>query len=334
MRTLTPVARFAWLVLAYNIGVILWGAYVRATGSGAGCGEHWPLCNGVIIPRAPSSATIIEFSHRLTSGLALIGVIALLLWVRRVCPPGHVARRGAGWTVFFMLTEAAVGAGLVLFQLVADNATMARAMFMAIHLTNTFFLLAALTLTAWWLSGGHPVIPRAHRGAAWALAAVTAGLLLVGASGAVAALGDTLFPDGSLSAALAADLSPSSHLLIRLRILHPAIAVIVGGTLLFGAVPFARRHGPEAARWARLVAALAGGQLVIGALNVMLLAPVWMQLVHLLAADLLWIAFVLLGAAALAAPAEGRAYSSSSGTPLGPVLIASAGLERSSNTRV
>lgn len=298
-RPLTRAAAFAWLVLAYTVGVILWGAYVRATGSGAGCGEHWPLCNGVVIPRAPTAATIIEFSHRLTSGLALIGVVALLAWVWRVSQPGHPARRGAAWTVFFMLTEAAVGASLVLFQLVADNASFARAMFMAVHLLNTFILLGWLTMTAWWLSHGAPLDVKRRAGMAGAFLAVAVGLLLVGSSGAVAALGDTLFPDATLSAALAADLSPTSHLLIRLRVLHPVFAVIVSGVLLFGARRMARGAGEAAQRLARAVVSLAGLQLLLGALNVALLAPVWMQLVHLLAADMLWIAFVLLGAEVL-----------------------------------
>ena len=298
--SLTRVAAYAWGVLAYNIGVILWGAYVRASGSGAGCGEHWPLCNGVVIPRDPSVATLIEFSHRITSGLALVGVVVLLVWVWRTCRPGHPARRGAAWTVFFMLTEAAVGAGLVLFQLVADNATMARAMFMAVHLLNTFVLLGWLTLTAWWLSGGGPVSPDGNRGRAVALGVATFGLLLVGVSGAVAALGNTLYPDGSLAEGLAADLSPTSHILIRLRILHPTFAVLTAGGLLFGASNIGSGRGVTATRLARTVAILAGVQLGIGALNVMLLAPVWMQLVHLLVADLVWIAFVLLGASVLA----------------------------------
>jgi cytochrome c oxidase assembly protein subunit 15 len=291
-------------VLAYNVAVILWGAYVRASGSGAGCGEHWPLCNGVVLPRDPSLATLIEFSHRITSGLALIAVVALLVWVRRACRPGHPARRAAGWTVFFMLTEAAVGAGLVLFQLVADNATMARAMFMAVHLLNTFILLGWLTLTAWWLSGGEPVTVRGHGGRAAALSAAATGLLLVGASGAVAALGNTLYPDASLAEGLAADLSATSHVLIRLRILHPAFAVLTAVGLLFGAPRLASGRYGRASTLGRIVAGLAAAQLVLGAINVMLLAPVWMQLVHLLVADLLWIAFVLFGANLLAVPAR------------------------------
>lgn len=302
--SLSRLAKFAWGVLAYNIAVILWGAYVRASGSGAGCGEHWPLCNGVVLPRDPSVATLIEFSHRITSGLALVAVVALLVWVRRACPPGHPFRRAAGWTVFFMLTEAAVGAGLVLFQLVADNATMARAMFMAVHLLNTFVLLGWLTVTAWWLSGGEPVSLRARRGPAAALTLAAIGLLLVGASGAVAALGNTLYPDASLAEGLAADLSPTSHFLIRLRILHPTFAVLTAVGLLFGAPRLAQGHDRTTGRLARWVAGLAAAQLVLGAVNVILLAPVWMQMIHLLVADLLWIAFVLLGAKVLAAGVE------------------------------
>lgn len=297
---LSRLATFAWTVLAYNIGVILWGAYVRATGSGAGCGEHWPLCNGVVIPRDPTAATLIEFSHRITSGLALIGVVVLLVLVRRAFDAGHPARRGAAWTVVFMLTEAAVGAGLVLFQLVADNATMARAMFMAVHLLNTFILVAWLTLTAWWVSGGPAIATHGEGRRALALGVATTGLLLVGISGAVAALGNTLYPHGSLAEGLAADLSASSHILIRLRILHPTFAVLTGVGLMFGASRIAAGRGPVAARFGRAVAMLAALQLVLGAINVILLAPVWMQLVHLLVADLLWMAFVLLGATTLA----------------------------------
>lgn len=299
MPALSRLATFAWGVLAYNIAVILWGAYVRASGSGAGCGEHWPLCNGVVLPRDPSIATLIEFSHRITSGLALIAVVVLLVWVRRACKPGHPSRRAAGWTVFFMLTEAAVGAGLVLFRLVADNATMARAMFMAVHLLNTFVLVGWLTLTAWWLSGGDAVVLRGHGGRATLLVTAAAGLLLVGASGAVAALGNTLYPDASLAEGLAADLSATSHFLIRLRILHPTFAVLTAVGLLFGAPRLANRNHPAGAALARMVAALAATQLVLGAANVILLAPVWMQIIHLLVADLLWIAFVLFAATVL-----------------------------------
>src|SRR5512143_382001 len=229
------LARYAWGVLAYNVAVVLCGAYVRATGAGAGCGGHWPLCNGLVVPRAPSAATLVEYSHRLTSGLALVGVVALLVWTFARVPRRHPARLGAALSVLFMLTEAAVGAALVLFELVADNASIARAMFMAVHLVNTFILLASLTLTAWWLSGGSSIGFAGRAGGTTAVIAGCAGILLVSTSGAVAALGDTLFHYGSLAEALRADLSPTAHLLIRLRMLHPLLAIAVAGGLLFGA---------------------------------------------------------------------------------------------------
>ncbi len=302
------LSRFAWSVLAYNLAVILWGAYVRASGSGAGCGAHWPLCNGEVIPRSPSVATLIEYSHRLTSGLALIAVVWLLAWTRRAVPPQHPARRGAWLSLFFILTEAAVGAGLVLFELVADNATMARAMFMAAHLVNTFLLVAVLTLTAWWLTGGHRLAPRHRPGVAAAWAALGAGLLLSGVSGAVAALGDTLYPAASHAEGLAQTLSPASHFLLRLRALHPVIAITTGVVLMFVAPRLPAENDPGGTRFGRAVVLLAALQMLGGLVNVLLLAPVWMQIVHLLVADLLWIAFVLLGAAALAerATAESR----------------------------
>jgi heme a synthase len=296
------LARFAWAVLAANIGVILWGAYVRASGSGAGCGSHWPLCNGEVVPRTPTVATLIEYSHRLTSGIALLGVLALLIWTWRRCRPPHPARAGAALSMFFMLTEAAVGAGLVLFQLVADNATMARAMFMGVHLMNTFVLLGCLTLTAWWLSGGAALRVEGRRPLAAAIVAGCAALLLVSSSGAIAALGDTLFPSETLEHALRADLSATSHALIRLRVLHPVLAVLTAVALILGAPRLARGHGRGAARAARAVIALSVLQIGMGFLNVVLLAPVGLQILHLLTADAIWIAFVLLGATVLAEP--------------------------------
>jgi heme A synthase len=286
-----------------NLAVIAWGAYVRATGSGAGCGAHWPLCNGEVVPRAPSVEMLVEFSHRVSSGLALVSVVALAVLVWRMLPRLHPARRFAAGALVFMLTEAGVGAALVLFRLVADNASMARAMFMSAHLLNTFVLLAFLALTAYWLSPGNIDSPAFRRkGAAGAakaatlawLAAGAAALVLVGISGAVAALGDTLYPSGSLSAGFAADLSATSHLLIRLRILHPAIAVTVGVLVIAGA--YQARRDPRVTAAAAAVAGFSALQLCAGVLNVLLLAPVWMQMVHLLVADAVWISYVIMGA--------------------------------------
>lgn len=295
-------ARFSWITLAYNLLVILWGAAVRATGSGAGCGSHWPLCNGEVVPRAPRLETIVELTHRATSGIALLMVVALLVMAIRHRPRGHAARKAAAFTLFFMLTEAAVGAGLVLFELVADNQSMARALFMATHLINTFFLLAAMTLTAHFASGRAPFRLRGQGSlGAWITGGAVA-LLLAGVSGAIAALGDTLFPAATLAEALRQDLSPTAHFLIRLRVLHPAFSVVAAGLLIFLAFRIeGLQPGSLAARWGqRRILPLVFLQIVAGVVNVLLLAPVWMQLVHLLLADLVWIAFLVTAAQALA----------------------------------
>lgn len=293
------LARYAWGVLVYNLGVIAWGAYVRATGSGAGCGAHWPLCNGEVVVRPQSIETLVELSHRATSGLALVSVVVMFFWARRAAPPGTPVRLGAGLSLGFMLAEAALGAGLVLFGLVADDASGARALAVAAHLLNTFLLLAALTLTVYWASGG-PRLAIAGRRETWRLAFGGAALLAVSVAGAITALGDTLFPSASLVEGLRADLSTTAHFLIRLRTIHPILAVAVAVYLSTSARRLAG-NGAHAAALARALAALLGIQLVTGGVNVALLAPVWLQLVHLLLADAVWVTYVFLAAGALAA---------------------------------
>jgi heme A synthase len=222
-----------------------------------------------------------------------------------------------GLALVFMLTEAAVGAALVLFQLVADNPSMARALFMSVHLVNTFILLAWLALTAYWTSGGADMVVRGRGQTAFWLGLGAVGAMLAGASGAVAALGDTLYPSGSLAEALGADLSTTSHILIRLRLLHPAVAVVLALALALAGMRARREAAGTTARLGGIVAALAGIQVVAGFVNVVLLAPVWMQLVHLLLADLLWIAFVLMGAGLLArsTPVSSEAAAQTGSTP-------------------
>jgi heme A synthase len=299
------LARFAWFALFYNVVVILWGAYVRATGSGAGCGAHWPLCDGTIIPRDPSAAMMIEFSHRVSSGLALVVVVILFAWVRRAVAPGTPARRAAAASLAFIIAEALLGAALVLFRLVAQDESLARAMVMPLHLANTLVLLLCLTLTAHWLSGGAPV-RISGRTRVFGLAIAMLVLVIgVGKTGAVAALGDTLYPAAALSGELRADITPVGSLLLRLRILHPALALVTAVVLLFGLTALRVRPADGRGQLAkRSVYTLTVVQVLFGFLNIWLLAPVWAQLVHLLLADLLWIALVLTVASALADPAR------------------------------
>lgn len=289
--------RFSWFalgVLIFNLAVISWGALVRATGSGAGCGHHWPTCNGEIIPQAPSIHTLIEFTHRLTSGLALIAVLGMGVWAFKVHARGSPARRAAGAAMIFILLEAAVGAGLVLFRLVADNDSIPRAMFMSVHLLNTYLLLASIALTWWWSRTRADRLPPAHSPDVWLMLTALLGLMVVGVSGAVAALGDTLFPSLSLEEALRADLSATSHVFIRLRLFHPVLAIITSFIVVACVVWLPRfRATPHARWWSHAVLVLVSLQVIAGAINVALLAPVWMQLLHLLLADLGWISLVL-----------------------------------------
>src|SRR5262245_39640093 len=216
--------KLAWSALALVVGVILWGAFVRASGSGAGCGSHWPLCDGAVVPRSSGAKTLIELTHRVTSGAAALVVLVQLVWSRRLFPRSHRVRRSVGWSCAFMLGEVLIGAGIVLLEYVADNASVGRAAWMAVHLVNTFLLIGAMTLTAHFAGGGAGFRLSGLKGTslAWASLAAT---LFVGVSGAVAALGDTLFPSRDLAAGLTADLSPATHLLARLRVVHPFAAI-------------------------------------------------------------------------------------------------------------
>ena len=289
--------RLAWGVLGVNLFVILWGAFVRASGSGAGCGRHWPLCNGEVLPRGRTAAMWIELTHRTTSGLALL-LVGLLVWAsRRAFPRGHLTRRFAALSLGFVVAEALIGAGLVLLALVGANDSLARAGYLSVHLLNTFLLLGCLALTIHF--AGYPAESRLHltRDRALWLWAAGLGLLLVTAmSGAIAALGDTLFPSGSLAEGLRADASPGAHFLLRLRVLHPFAAVGVAAYLV-GMVWGVTRVSPvDRSTRARAVLGLLLLQLSVGVLNLLLLAPTALQLGHLLVADLLWIAVVLFGA--------------------------------------
>ncbi|HYO81980.1 MAG TPA: COX15/CtaA family protein, partial [Bryobacteraceae bacterium] len=202
MQSSNPAfTRLAWGVLIYNVAVILWGAVVRATGSGAGCGSHWPLCNGEVVPRAPAVATAIELAHRLTSGLALLGVIVLCWQAFRRFGKGHRVRRFATLSLTFILIEALLGAGLVLLEYVDQNASAGRAIYLSAHLVNTQILLAMLALTAWYSRPGTPELRMSQ------FAVVLPLMLIVGVSGAIAALGDTLFPARSVAEGIQQELS-------------------------------------------------------------------------------------------------------------------------------
>ncbi len=302
-KKLSSYAKFAWGVLGYTILVILWGAYVRASFSGDGCGQHWPTCKGALIPVPEDTKMLVEFTHRLMSAIDFLLVLAMLIWALRAYPKGHLVRLGAGLAMTFMVVETLAGAALVLFQWVAYDTSVARAVVMAIHLLITLMLLGALTVNAYWASGGPVARFRGQGPVGFALYLALGAVTLLAASGAVTALGDTLFKAPSLIEGIKQDFSPTAHFLIRLRVFHPLIALSTGVYLLLvaGLVSHLRPH-PTVRRYASLLVGLFALQLVLGFLNLILLAPIWMQIVHLLVADLIWITLVLL---LLAAFSEG-----------------------------
>jgi cytochrome c oxidase assembly protein subunit 15 len=297
----TPSAslrRFAWGVLAYFIATILWGTIVRATGSGAGCGDHWPLCNGTVLQQSPTIQTVIEFTHRVTAALDLIFVLGLLVWTWRETIAGHLARWAAGAAVFLTLTEGLLGALLVKLGLTAQSQSPLRPPMLALHLSNTLLLVAALAMAAHFLGRttglrwrdvriNHPI-------------GTTIGMIsvmVVGVTGSMAALGDTLFPATSFGDSLQQDFSAESSWLLRWRWTHPTVAILASIFLIWVLIRASRRGGPwDNRKLSALVVGMLAVQYVLGALDVWLLAPVWMQVMHLLGADVLWTALVVLTA--------------------------------------
>jgi heme a synthase len=298
--------RFAWAVLVYFVAVILWGAVTRATGAGDGCGNHWPLCNGTIIQHSPSVDTLIEFTHRVTSGISFFSVIGLMVWIFRTTVRGHLARATSVASVAFTLVEAILGALLVKLGLTAQSQSPLRAPYLALHFANTLLLIAGLTLTAHLLSRREGYFWRTIRlvsptGTGLGLLVI----LVVGVTGSLAALGDTLFPAHSLGAAFADDFAGQSSWLVRWRWTHPTIAFLACVFLIWLVVRAAQRN----AHWdnralSALVLILLAGQYVLGVLDVVLLAPLWLQVLHLLGADALWAALVVLTARLTLQPKE------------------------------
>ncbi len=290
--------RFSWGVLVYFIAVILWGTLVRATGSGAGCGNHWPLCNGTVMQPSPTAQTMIEFTHRITSGISLISVLALLAWTFRGTVRGHLARAAAIASVLFTLLEAILGALLVKLGYTAQSQSPMRPVFLGLHLTNTLLLLAAITLTAHFLGRktGYLRGTIQIRAPFGAIATVVV-VMIVGVTGSLAALGDTLFPASSLGLALAQDFASTSGWLVRWRWMHPAAAFLSSIILIWLIVRGAQRQAPtENRKLSALVLGLLAVVFTLGLLDVFLLAPLWVQVAHLMAADTLWASLVVLAA--------------------------------------
>lgn len=283
------VIRFAWFVLGFNMLVIILGAVVRATGSGAGCGRSWPTCEGRVVPEL-EGATAVEYSHRAVSGMAVVLIFILAVVVWRTTSKGHLARTGAVLSAVAILGEALIGAMIVLAEWVAEDTSVARVVSVPLHLVNTLFLLAALSLTIFWLGGGGRLRFGRDKATTWAVAIGGLALVLITATGAVTALADTLFPKSS-----GADLTSETHFLTDLRVLHPILAVVAASIGWW----VSSRSSPPVRGWARGLPVLIGLMVLTGMVNIALGVPIWMQVVHLALADALWIVYVFTSAEAL-----------------------------------
>jgi heme A synthase len=298
---LSKFAKYAWFALAYNIIVILWGVFLRASKSGDGCGQHWLTCHGEVIPSAPELKTVIEFSHRITSALAFFAVLALVIWAFRKFQKGHILRKMSVASFIFIITEALVGAGLVLTGNTAEANTIARPFWSMGHLINTFILLGLLSLTAWYASGGKPFSFKVSGKTLLFLGIGLAGIFFVGLSGSLAALSNMLFPSQTLSEGIAKDFSETSSILLRLRISHPILSIAMSVYLFFLSLWISKNSTSEwPKRFSGYLTLLLFVQIIFGGLTLVMLAPILMQIGHLFLADAIWISFVLMSASFLA----------------------------------
>lgn len=301
-----PFGTVARWVTVGTVLVVLLGAVVRITGSGAGCGQHWPTCHGEVAHLPKSVETWIELSHRTTSGLDFLGVLGLAVLAFRLAPR-HPARISAFAALALIIVEVLIGARLVLLNLVGSNMSFDRVVVMPAHLVTTSLLIGALAAASYFgsperLRRDTSLTPHAERGLKRALrwsAAAGALLLLVSMTGAITALGDTVYPvrgDGTLEH-LQNDHAASAHLLGKLRVVHPLLALLGVGGLWVAASR--AREATQATSVQKLGFALyvgGGLALLVGVSNIWLGAPGYIQVTHLFVACLLWLGVVILTA--------------------------------------
>lgn len=291
----------AYFLLAYTILVILWGAWVRISHSGDGCGDTWPLCQGQVLPEIGQVAgkTWVEYFHRFMSGFYGVVVLFLFLWIRRAKESElkSSAYRWIFWVLVFMITEALLGAKLVLFGLVNTNQSIWRILVMSLHQLNSFLLvgftvrfLAATfeqeyssTYKSWQAPEDHK--PKSNL---YARPIFLCWFLVIAVTGAWASLSTTLFPSSSLFDGLTRDLDSGSHLVLKIRILHPLLGLSVGSFLSFGLYKLSLRVNSFLSRVAIVGSSLIALGVVIGFLTLILLSPIPLKLTHLLLAHMLW----------------------------------------------
>lgn len=277
--------------LIYLLFVICFGAYVRMTGSGAGCGNHWPLCNGDVIPRTPILQTVIEYSHRITSGFLLIFSLILCYLSVKFFPKKHFIRFLCFLYLGLLIVESLLGAFLVIFEHVAQNKSVYRAFSTSFHLINTFLLVlvaGGILYFSKYKTIVLKTIPRARR-----VLLLVGGILfiVVGLSGAITALGDTLFPVDRVWDAILRSQSTAEHLFVRLRVYHPFFAIFTALYIIFVCCFLKNSINYKTKLFAQFTIILFVFQIFLGYLNIYFHAPYLIQIIHLFCALLTWLSY-------------------------------------------
>ncbi len=277
-------------ILGYSLLVIIFGAFVRASLSGDGCGVHWPDCYGSILPKGAPLQTYIELTHRTTSGFLIILSAALAIASFRLFPKGSLHRKAGLLTLVSVLISAAIGAALVLNKWVEFDRSAARAITMPLHLVNNYFLIGTLLLLALPAEIVNKIRFRKQGevgGLVWG--SLTA-MFVLGGTGALSAMGKTAFSNElataqGLSDRLQLHMAADAHPLLKGGISHPLIATGAFILILLTCRQLVRRRPSEQVSfWSNMTSGSMVFQMLLGLVNLIASAPVALQLFHLAAA--------------------------------------------------
>lgn len=269
----SAVSRFLYWFWVYTLIVIAWGAWVRISHSGNGCGDHWPLCNGDFIPDLQHGKTVVEFSHRITSGLYGLIVIGIFIFFRKASETSAQSKKISLYLLIFMILEALLGALLVKKSLVTVNDSIFRLVTMSLHQLNSFLLTGTTFLL--YLSTKQKLHIRPTK--------LNVFFLMLAVSGAIASLAATLFPSTSLWEGIIKDFSSDSHLFVKLRIVHPILAVGIVTGIIYWLLTRPENEKAHAQLALKLFMAA-----VVGVVTLVTLSPVWLKLTHLMLAHFIW----------------------------------------------
>ena len=275
---------YAKLGLFLSIVSILAGAFVRATGSGDGCGATWPTCKGRIIPALTDTSELIEFSHRSVSGFLLIVTLIIFSKTRKL-HKASLVKSVTNYLTFFVIFEAIIGAVIVLFEWVGLNSSLPRIIAVPIHLVNTFGLLGSYAILYKILEDDIQEIKSIFNKNFILISFL---FLLSGATGSITALADVLFPSASFIEGFLADFDRTSEVLTRLRILHPIISTILSIVLYLYSTRINKKYGVNV----KLLKTFVIIAVSLGVLNVLSNIVLPLSILHLAIADFLWISYI------------------------------------------